>query len=142
MKNNKHDVFFLGTNYINFHSNKLISRIKEEIDNIQFYNTEMPDTTNDKDLKLFFVNLNMEIEMLRPKVILILGEIAIERIWKNKGFERDLDENLRFYYKEHNGIYYIPIKNPLKFNIFSEEVQEEHIRDLVLFISNLLEREV
>lgn len=141
MKHNRYEIFFTTTSYIKFHSREMIERIEEEMNDINFYCSEMIENAKKNDIKLFLVNLKEEISILRPKIILMFGDNVYDAIWKSKGFKKDIDDNLKFYYKNIDGIYYVLIKSPLKYNIFSDEIKEEYIRDLVLFLSNLLEEE-
>ena len=52
----RHEIFFVTTSYIRLHLEELLERIKEEMSEIKFFNTEMIENDSEKDLKLFFFN--------------------------------------------------------------------------------------
>ena len=142
MRINKCEIFFATTSYIKFHVNEMIEKLKEEMSEINFYVSEMPENAKDKDIKLFLVNLREETSILKPKIILMLGRSVYNEIWKDKSLKtEDYEKYTRFYYKKIDGVYYVPIKTPLKYNTLTDSFKEQYIKDLVLFLSNLLEKE-
>lgn len=126
-------------------SGKLIKKIEEECNEIITYKTNLvkclPLT---KDNKLRYPNkheidccighLMSEIELLKPRIVFLLGEKVYSSVGKHLHIRFDKWNNFDYSYKKYNQVYFIPVQHPSYISVY----KRKHIEDYIQAIKNII----
>ncbi|MEX6494401.1 uracil-DNA glycosylase family protein [Fusobacterium animalis] len=66
----------------------------------------------EKEINYCFEHLVSEISVISPKIVFLLGEIVCKAVAKRMKIDLKKWDDFKYYYKNVEGIYYIPIHHP------------------------------
>lgn len=142
INSNSVDIFFVSTNRIAYNLREFYKNFIESCSGYTFYETNLSDVKEKNNNSLFFINFFEEIKILKPKVVLIFGEEVYSLICKKINKERDsFDESLSFYYFEHEGVYYFPIKKYNYLSSLTDIALEDYMENLKRNINMVLKED-
>lgn len=133
-------------------SGAIIQRIEEEIDGVTTYKTNLVKCPPlDEKLKLrypnrqeiedCFCNLDNEIAILGPKVVILLGEKVSSSVARRYGLFFEKSDGFNYRYVQQNGIYYVPVHHPSYVHIYRRKQLDVYINSICALIQRLLEPE-
>ncbi|MGF0094275.1 uracil-DNA glycosylase family protein [Lachnospiraceae bacterium SGI.066] len=130
-------------------SGRLIEEIEKECKGISTYKTNLvkclPLTEqkklrypNQKEIDTCFEHLEDEIQELSPKIVFLLGEKVYLAVEKHLKIELKKWNDFQFYFKEYNGVYYVPIHHPSYIYVYKRKQIDEYIKGIKNVINKLL----
>ena len=93
---------------------------------------------NKKEIDCCIKNLEYEIKQLSPKIVFLLGEKVSNSVGKYLDIEFDKWNDFDYYYKEFQGVYYIPIHHPSYIYVYKRKSIDNYINSVKNMVANLL----
>jgi len=129
----------------------LIQKIENILDEVTTYKTNLVKCVplneqqklrypNKKEIDSCFDNLQKEIDELSPKIVFLLGEKVYSSVGKHLNIEFDKWDEFDYFYKEHEGTYYIPVHHPSYIYVYKRKRIDEYIGSIQNLINILLHR--
>ncbi len=127
----------------------LIQKIEEKLGKVDTYKTNLVKCVplneqrklrypNRKEIDSCFCNLQKEIEELSPKIVFLLGERVYSSVGKHFNIEFDKWNEFDYYYKEYEGIYYVPIHHPSYIYVYKRKEIEQYVKSIETLVNSLL----
>lgn len=127
----------------------LIQKIEEMCDNIVTYKTNLvkclPLTEhqklrypNKKEIDCCFENLINEIHTMSPRIVFLLGEKVYSSVGRHFNIQFEKWDEFDYHYKEHDGIYFVPIHHPSYIYIYKRKKIDQYMRGIEKIINILL----
>lgn len=127
----------------------LIQKIEETCKGITTYKTNLvkclPLTEqqklrypNKKEIDSCFGHLQDEIDWMSPRIVFLLGEKVYSSVGKKLRLDFEKWDDFDFQYKEHNGIYYVPIHHPSHICVYKRKRMDEYIESVEKMIRKLV----
>ena len=127
-------------------SGKLISEMESEVQGCKFYKTNivkcLPLNNNGKlryptkkEMDLCIVNLKREIEILKPKIIILLGNNVIQSVEKSMKVTFDKFNDYEYKLYKHGEYSFMPIHHPSYISVYKRKNKETYIdavKDLII----------
>lgn len=91
-----------------------------------------------KEMDLCFDNLLLEINLIKPKIVFLLGE-KVKKI-----FEKKLDlkfsrvDKYDYHWEKHEDVFYVYIQHPSYISVYKKDQKEEYIKGVKKMIDELL----
>ncbi|RDY30963.1 uracil-DNA glycosylase family protein [Lachnotalea glycerini] len=129
----------------------LIQKIEEILDEVTTYKTNLVKCVplneqqklrypNKKEIDSCFDNLMKEIDEMSPKIVFLLGEKVYSSVGKHLNIEFDKWDEFDYFYKEHDGTYYIPVHHPSYIYVYKRKKIDQYIDSIQNLINMLLQR--
>ena len=93
---------------------------------------------NRKEIDKCFDNLINEINTMSPKIVFLLGEKVYSSVGKHLDIRFEKWDEFEYHYKEHEGIYYVPIHHPSYIYVYKRKRVDEYIEGVERIINELL----
>lgn len=130
-------------------SGKLIKKIEELCKDVPTYKTNLvkclPLTECQKlryptksEMNCCFENLMYEIDILKPKIIFLLGERVYSCIEKQLNVRFEKWNDFDYCYKEYKQVYFVPVQHPSYIYVYKKKYINEYIRGIKKIINELL----
>lgn len=130
-------------------SGMLIQKIEESLGEVDTYKTNLVKCVplnehnklrypNKREIDCCFSNLQKEIKELAPKIVFLLGEKVCTSVGNHFDIEFDKWEDFDYSYKEHEGIFYVPIHHPSYIYVYKRKKMDEYIGGIEKIINRLL----
>lgn len=127
----------------------LIQKIEEMCEDVVTYKTNLvkcPPLTeqqklrypNRKEIDSCFEHLIGEIHAMSPRIVFLLGEKVYSSVGKHLNINFEKWDEFEYHYKEHEGIYYVPIHHPSYIYVYKRKKIEDYASSIERIISNLL----
>lgn len=127
----------------------LLQKIEQKCKNVVFYKTNLvkclPLTNqnrlrypNKTEIDLCFENLITEINAMSPKIVFLLGEKVSASVQRHLKIKPKKWDGFKYYFTEHNGVYYIPIQHPSYIYVYKRKEMQEYIDEVYGMIKQLL----
>ena len=78
------------------------------------------------------------ISSMSPKIVFLLGEKVYSSVGKHLKINFEKWDEFEYHYKEHEGIYYVPIHHPSYIYVYKRKKIEDYASSIERIISNLL----
>lgn len=135
---------------VNTNSGMLINSIEMKIGEVSTYKTNLVKCLplnedeklrypNRKEIDSCIGNLKKEINELSPKIVFLLGEKVYSSVGRHFELEFDKWNEFDYFYKENNGIYYVPIHHPSYVYVYKRKKIDIYIQSIQNLVTNLLE---
>ena len=119
-------------------SGKLINEMESEVQGCKFYKTNvvkcLPLNSSGKlryptkkEMDLCIVNLKKEIELLEPKVIILLGKNVIDSVEKSMKIAFDKFDDYEYKIYKHGGYSFLPIHHPSYISVYKRKNKETYV---------------
>lgn len=127
----------------------LIQRVEEKNKSLLTYKTNLvkcvPLTSEQKlrypsksEIKSCFDNLIAELDEMAPKIIFLLGEKVYSSIGDRLKIDFEKWSGYEYQFKEHNGMYFVPIQHPSYIYVYKRKYIDEYINGIECIINQLL----
>lgn len=93
---------------------------------------------NNNEIDCCFEHLLNEINTMSPQIVFLLGEKVYSSVGKHLKIKFNKWEDFDFYYKEVDGVYYVPIYHPSYIYVYKRKKIDEYIYGIERVISELL----
>lgn len=93
---------------------------------------------NQSEIKMCFEHLKNEIDTLSPKIVFLLGEKVYSSVGKKLKLSFEKWNGFDFFYKEKDGVYYVPIYHPSYIHVYKKKNIDEYIAGIIKVICKLL----
>ncbi len=127
-------------------SGKLINEMESEVQGCRFYKTNvvkcLPLSNNGKlryptkqEMDLCIVNLKKEIEMLKPKIIILLGNNVIQSVEKSMKITFDKFNDYEYKLYKHGEYSFLPIHHPSYISVYkrtNKKVYIDAVKELIM----------
>lgn len=128
----------------------LIQKIEEMCNDVVTYKTNLvkclPLTEqqklrypNSREINCCIGHLLDEINVMSPKIVFLLGEKVYSSVGKQLKIKFEKWEDFEYCYKEHKGIYYVPIHHPSYVYVYKRKKVDEYIKSVERMIGDLLQ---
>lgn len=94
---------------------------------------------NQKEINCCIPNLQKEIEELHPKIVFLLGEKVYSSVGKYLGIEFEKWKGYDYHYKEHDGVYYVPVHHPSYIYVYKRREVEQYVNSVAKIAKKLLQ---
>lgn len=127
----------------------LIQKIEQMVGEVDTYKTNLVKCVplneqnklrypNKKEIDSCFGNLKKEIKELSPRIVFLLGEKVYSSVEKHFNIEFDKWDEFNYSYKEHEGIYYVPIHHPSYIYVYKRKKIEQYVDSIEKLVNSLL----
>lgn len=127
----------------------LIQKIEQMLGEVDTYKTNLVKCVplneqnklrypNKKEIDSCFGNLKKEIKELSPRIVFLLGEKVYSSVEKHFNIEFDKWDEFNYSYKEHEGIYYVPIHHPSYIYVYKRKKIEQYVDSIEKLVNSLL----
>ncbi|VDN47895.1 conserved protein of unknown function [Petrocella atlantisensis] len=127
-------------------SGKLINEMESEVQGCKFYKTNvvkcLPLNNNGKlryptkkEMDLCIVNLKKEIELLKPKIIILLGNNVIQSVEKSMKVTFDKFNDYEYKLYKYGEFSFLPIHHPSYISVYkrkSKEIYIDSVKELIM----------
>lgn len=93
---------------------------------------------NKKEIDTCYGNLSYEINTLSPKIVFLLGEKVYTSVEKHLNIKFEKWNDFKYHYKEHEGVYYVPVHHPSYVYVYKRKLIDEYVQSIGNMISSLL----
>lgn len=129
----------------------LIYRIEKHCSDIVTYKTNLvkclPLTEeqklrypNRKEMDSCFDNLIKEIQIMSPKIVFLLGKEVSGTVSKHLKVKFEDWNGFDYFYKEQNGIYYVPVHHPSYISVYRRKQVDEYMEGIEKILEKILKR--
>lgn len=133
----------------NTNSGKLIQMIENGCNDVTIYRTNLvkclPLNDNKKlryptkkEMSACFDNLISEINIISPKIVFLLGEKVYTEIERNLNIKLKKWDGFKYYYTEHEGVYYVPIQHPSYIYVYKRKDVAKYTTSVINMINDIL----
>ena len=93
---------------------------------------------NRKEIDCCFENLVSEIHTMSPRIVFLLGEKVYSTVGRHFKIQFDKWDEFDYRYKEHDGIYFVPIHHPSYIYVYKRKSMNAYIKSVEKIIKRLL----
>lgn len=93
---------------------------------------------NKKEIDCCFENLVSEIHTMSPQIVFLLGEKVYSSVGRHFNIQFDKWDEFDYHYKEHEGIYFVPIHHPSYIYVYKRKMIDQYMRGIERIIDSLL----
>lgn len=93
---------------------------------------------NNKEIDSCFENLVNEIHTMSPRIVFLLGEKVYSSVGRHFNIHFDKWDEFDYNYKEHDGIYFVPIHHPSYIYVYRRKSMNTYIKSIEKMIKKLL----
>ena len=133
----------------NTKSGEIIYEIESRNDNCRFYKTNivkcLPLDNNGKlrypsveEMNICIQNLLIEIKLLKPKIVVLLGRKVIESISQNLHTHFDKFSNYDYEIIKFRELFFIPIHHPSYIYVYKRQFKEQYISSITHQIQSII----
>lgn len=119
-------------------SGKLINEVESEVNGCKFYKTNVVKCLplnnkgklrypTKKEMELCIVNLKREIELLKPKIIILLGNNVIQSVEKSMQITFDKFNDYEYKLYKQDDYSFLPIHHPSYISVYKRKNKEAYV---------------
>jgi len=134
---------------INTNTGMLINNIEMSLGKVSTYKTNLVKCLplnedkklrypNQKEINSCIANLEKEIKELSPKIVFLLGEKVYSSVGRYFNIKFDKWNEFDYFYKESNGIYYVPIHHPSYIHVYKRKMVDQYIQSIQKMVYELI----
>ena len=131
---------------------KIIKNIENRCEGITTYKTNLVKCLplnsqnklrypNKNEIDSCFDNLLLEMDILNPKIVFLLGEKVYSSVGRHLEIDFKKWNNFDFYYKCYKTKYFVPIQHPSYIYVYKRKQMDEYIDSISKLLNYLLGKE-
>jgi len=133
-------------------SGRVIACVEEQVAEVSMYKTNLVKCLpldergklrypNKDEIRKCISNLDLEIALLSPSIVVLLGNKVIEAVGQYYEIPFDVWTDFDFKPKLHNNMYFVPVQHPSYVYVYKRRMLDDYIAALEAVIRRLTKKE-